>query len=198
MYRSLIVTIFCYCVFAAPLQAADKEGKFAVKGAGKRDCSSFVQAADDKSTDYYLYGGWLEGYISSYNAFQTQNYDSTPWQTTELLLTLLKRHCVSHPKVKFLSAVNGLLKTLYPIRLERENKLIKISVNGADTYFYEDILLRAKERLHNLGYITDEVTADFDEGDIHAFEKYQNDIGLSVTGVPDQNTLLSLFLKKVK
>lgn len=179
------------------LYAADDEGKFAVKGAGKRDCSNFVQTIEQKSTDYYLYGGWLEGYLSSYNSLQPKNYDATPWQTTELLLTLLKRHCDNNPDVKFLSAVNSLLKTFYPIRLERENTLIKISVNGADTYFYQDILLRAKERLKKLGYLTGEVLADYDEGDIQAFEKYQKDIGISITGVPDQNTLLSLFLKKV-
>jgi hypothetical protein len=192
-----------FCIIVAvlishQLRAADEEGKFAVKGAGKRDCSNFVQTIEQGSTDYYMYGGWLEGYLSSYNSFQPNNYDATPWQTTELLMTLLKRHCDSNPDVKFLSAVNSLLKTFYPIRLEGENKLIKISVNGADTYFYQEILLRAKERLKMLGYLNGEVIADYDEGDIQAFEKYQKDIGISITGVPDQNTLLSLFVKKVK
>ena len=192
-----------FCIIVAVLlshqvRAADEEGKFAAKGAGKRDCSNFVQTIEQRSTDYYMYGGWLEGYLSSYNAFQPNNYDATPWQTTELLLTLLKRHCDNNPEVKFLSAVNSLLKTFYPIRLEGENKLIKISVNGAETYFYEEILLRAKERLKILGYIDGDVVADYDEGDIQAFEKYQKDIGITITGVPDQNTLLSLFLKKVK
>ena len=59
-------------------------------------------------------------------------------------------------------------------------------------------MLRAKERLKILGYIDGDVVADYDEGDIQAFEKYQKDIGITITGVPDQNTLLSLFLKKVK
>lgn len=185
-------------MFSAQLCAADAQGKFAVKGAGKRACSHFVQAAEQKGTDYYLYGGWLEGYLSSYNSHQVKNYDSTPWQTTELLLTLLQRHCAKNPEVKFLSAVNGLLKTFYPIRLESENQLVKINVNGAETYFYKDILLRAKARLKKLGYITGDIMADFDKEDISAFEKYQKDIGVSITGMPDQNTLLSLFLKKVK
>jgi hypothetical protein len=198
MYKHLTIMCLIWVILNAQVQAADSEGKFAVKGAGKKDCSSFVQATEQKNTDYYLYGGWLEGYLSSYNSFQTNNYDSTPWQTTELLLNLLKRHCDANPKVKFLSAVNSLLKTLHPLRLDSENQLVRISVNGADTYYYEDILLRAKNRLNKLGYLKGEIVADFDKGDIEAFQKYQKDIGISLTGVPDQNTLLNLFFKKVK
>jgi hypothetical protein len=175
--------------------AADEEGKFAVKGAGKRDCSNFLKAANERNTDLYLYGGWLEGYLSSYNQFQPSNYDVTPWQTTELMLTLLQRHCQNNTDVKFLSAVNSLIKTLYPIRLEDENELVRIDVNGAQTYFYVDILKRAKERLKQLNYIKGEINDKYTKEDAAAFEEYQKAIGLKVTGIPDQYTLASLFLK---
>jgi hypothetical protein len=193
MLRKIIVSLMI--TFSLTAFSADKEGKFAVKGAGKRDCSNFLEAANKRNTDLYLYGGWLEGYLSSYNQFQTTNYDIVPWQTTELMLTLLQRHCKNNPEVKFLSAVNSLIKTLYPIRLETENELVRIDVNGAQTYFYVDILKRAKERLKKLNYITGDVTDKFTEQDATAFEQYQKAVGLKVTGIPDQFTLTSLFLK---
>ncbi|MFC4699178.1 peptidoglycan-binding domain-containing protein [Glaciecola siphonariae] len=175
--------------------AADADGKFAVKGAGKRLCSNFIVAANEKTTDYYLYGGWLEGYLSSYNSFQSDNYDITPWQTTELMLAFLLQHCHSNPDTHFLSAVNSLIKTLFPIRLTKESELVSINVNNATSYYYTEIMTRAKERLKHLGFIEGNITSGYNEDDIKAFTAFQKSIGLKPTGVPDQQTLASLFLR---
>lgn len=176
--------------------AADEDGKFAVKGAGKRLCSNFLLASAQKSTDYYLYGGWLEGYISAYNRFQPQNYDATPWQTTELLLALLQQDCENAKDTHFLTVTNGLLKALFPIRLSAESALVAIDVNDAKSYFYVEILKRAKQRLIKMDYLNALGSDDFDQETLDAFKHFQSDRGLAQTGVPDQNTLMNLFLKK--
>jgi hypothetical protein len=178
--------------------SADSKGKFAVKGAGSHTCSDFIQAAETKSTDYYLYGGWLEGFISSYNQFQPNNFDITPWQTTELMLVLLKRHCKNNTNLRFLSATNSLIKTLFPIRLNTENNLVTIQVSGRKSYYYQDIIMRAKKRLKALGYLKAELKPTFDQSDAIAFAAYQKAIGINPSGIPDQQTLVSLFLKSVK
>lgn len=178
--------------------SADKNGKFAVKGAGKRLCSNFVKTSAAKTNDYYLYGGWLEGYLSSFNRFQSDNYDITPWQTTEVMLILLERHCKSNPDMHFMSATNSLIKTLFPIRLKESSELVKINVQNSDSYYYVEILIRAKRRLAQLGFYKGSVDSSFDETDVVAFSNYQESIGISVTGVPDQSTLMALFLKPTK
>jgi len=66
--KYLLPSVFILSHFAT--YAADADGKFAVKGAGKRSCNDFVQAADEKSSDFLLYGGWLEGYLSHFNSNQ--------------------------------------------------------------------------------------------------------------------------------
>ena len=177
--------------------AADIDGKFAVKGAGKHDCSSFIKAAQIKNTDYYLYGGWVEGFISSYNQFQPNSFDITPWQTTELILALLESHCRDNPKTKFLTATNSLIKTVFPIRLKNESNYVKIQVNESQMYFYQEIIKRSKKRLEKLGFLKNASYNSFTKEDAIAFENYQKTIGLDVTGVPDQKTLLSLFLKRI-
>ena len=180
------------------VHAADENGKFAVKGAGKRTCSDFVAAMEAKSTDYYLYGGWLEGFISSYNQHQKNNFDVTPWQTTELLLSLLQHHCQSKPDTYFLNATNSLIKTLFSIRLEAENNLVKVQVGKQESYFYQEILGRAKHRLKVLGFLKGNESGPFTREDAIAFENYQKSIGLNVSGMPDQATLVSLFLKRTE
>lgn len=195
MKRFIHATIILGLSISFNAVSADGQGKFAVKGAGKRTCEAFTKAATEKSTDYYLFGGWVEGFISSYNQFQPQNFDITPWQTTELILTLLKSHCANNPETRFLSATNSLIKTLFPIRLSEESNLVSIQVGKSKSYFYQEIMLRAKARLKALGYLSGNINSAFTQSDALALEKYQKDIGLTATGTLDQKTLASLFLK---
>ena len=129
---------------------------------------------------------------------QNGAYDVTPWQTTELLLVLLQQHCEDNPEDAFIGATAALIKSLFPIRLSERSELVKISYNNADSYYYAEILLRAKARLKQLGYYEGEPDARFTTEDARIFSEYQKKAGLTVTGIPDQYTLANLFLKRVK
>ena len=70
MIKSLVLSALF--IFSSLIYAADVDGKFAVKGAGRKSCESFLQAKASGSNDYLLYAGWVEGFISSYNQFSSQ------------------------------------------------------------------------------------------------------------------------------
>lgn len=193
-----IVKLVCVCFIylSSNALAADRDGKFAAKGAGRKACEDFVISAQQKDSEFLLYAGWLEGYLSAYNQFQNDNYDISPWQTTELFLVLLQRHCKDNNKIKFLDATNAMIKAFYPIRLDSEDTVLKVQVNDASAYYYQEILLRAKTRLKKMGFYKNEVSGDeFTADDVRAFSDYQQKLNLKVTGLPDQNTLTTLFLK---
>jgi Putative peptidoglycan binding domain len=185
--------------FSSVLYAADIDGKFAVKGAGRKACTDFMQAKSSGSNDYLLYAGWVEGFLSSYNQFQPKNYDITPWQTTELLLLLVSEQCKATPDSRMLSVVNGLLKALFSIRLQTESDIVKVSLDGRETYYYSEILKRVKSRLKiATNYKGDEKSDSFGAEEIIAIVNFQKKMGLTVTRVLDQNTLSRLFLKPSK
>lgn len=192
--------VFCcfLFMFTFSCNAADLNNKFAVKGAGRKPCSDFIQAMDSRTSDYYMYGGWLEGYISAYNQSQGNNYDITPWQTTELLLSLIKYQCKNNQNMPFLNATNSLMKTMFPIRLKQEDKIVEINANDRKSYYYSRTLTDAKQRLKKLGFISYEIDDKFSERDVKAFADFQKKAGLKITGVPDQITLTNLFLKPKK
>lgn len=194
----IIVKLACICFICLSFSAsaADSEGKFAAKGAGRKSCGDFTTSAQQKDSEFLLYAGWLEGYLSAYNQFQKSNYDIAPWQTTELFLVLLQRHCKDNSNIKFLDATNAMIKAFYPIRLDSEGTVVKIQVGDATSYYYEEILLRAKTRLKKLGFYQNQISGDkFTDLDVKAFSEYQQKFNLKVTGLPDQNTLTTLFLK---
>ncbi|WP_375750928.1 peptidoglycan-binding domain-containing protein [Vibrio sp. HN007] len=178
--------------------AADVNSKFAVKGAGRKSCEDFVRVMDSKTNDYYVYGGWLEGYISGYNQSQVDNYDIAPWQSTELMLSLIKHQCKTNKEMPFLTATNMLIKTLFPVRLKQADSLVRIDFNDHHSYYYQSTLINAKQRLKKLGFISYEIDDSFEDRDASAFSEYQKKAGLRVTGVPDQVTLSTLFLKSRK
>lgn len=179
--------------------AADTNGKFSVKGAGRKSCNDFLDAKASASSDYLLYGGWVEGYISSYNQFQPKNYDISPWQTTELLLVFLAEHCKDNTSAKILSVVNGLIKAFFPIRLEEESNLVKVKLGDHETYYYGEIIKRVKERLKAAKVYNGDTKSDnFGGEEITAIVEFQKRSGLTVTRILDQNTLTRLFLKPAK
>ena len=186
----------CFIYISSNVFAADSEGKFAAKGAGRKACEDFVVSFQQKDSEFLLYAGWLEGYLSAYNQFQNNNYDIAPWQTTELFLILLQRHCSENSNVKFLDATNTMIRAFYPIRMDSEGTVVKVQVGDATAYYYKEILLRAKTRLKKMGFYPKEISGDkFTDEDIKAFSDYQQKFNLKVTGLPDQNTLTTLFLK---
>lgn len=194
----VVIKFACICLMylSANVFAADNDGKFAAKGAGRKGCEDFIQSTKQKDSDFLLYAGWIEGYLSAYNQFQTNNYDIAPWQTTELFMILLQRHCKNNTNVKFFDATNALIKAFFPIRLNAEDTIVKVQVGDASAYYYQEILLRAKTRLKKMGFYQGDVAGDkFTDQDVKAFSDYQQKLNLKVTGFPDQNTLTTLFLK---
>lgn len=189
--------LFCALFMGASFaSAADVDGKFAVKGAGRKACSDFLSARSAGSNDYLLYAGWVEGFLSSYNQFQPNNYDITPWQTTELLMVLVAEQCTRSPDSRILSVVNGLVKAFFAIRLSEESQILKVSYDGRDTYYYSEIIRRVKERLKYVSGYQGDVNSDaFGAEEIRSIVEFQKAAGLNVTRILDQETLSALFLK---
>lgn len=196
MKKSLFVILLISLSFSSI--AADKDGKYAVKGAGKRLCSDFVTAYQQKSTDYYMYGGWIEGFVSSFNQNQANTYDALPWQTTELVLGLLARHCQANPQQHFLNATSGLLKSFFPLRITQSSKIVKVTLKDAESYYYEDVIRLVEERLKEIGHYKGEVTGAYGPELIKAMLEYQEANDLKLTGIPDQSTLLRMFIRSKK
>ncbi len=176
--------------------AADDDGKFAAKGAARKSCADFVQAQQTKSRDYYLFGGWLEGYITAYNQFQKDTYDITPWQTTELLLALTAHHCKDNPNTRLLNVTSGLIKTLTPLRLSKESPVVKLNIADHDSYYYSEVIKMVKSRLKQLGVYQGDITSDtYAAAEITAMRAFQLRAGIRGTGIPDQQTLVQRFLR---
>ena len=178
---------------APNLPAADKDGKFAALGAGIANCSRFIEARQARSNEYFLFGGWIDGYLSAQNQVQTDTYSLVPWQSVDLLASSLADYCREHPQEPFLRAVTTMAAALRPQRLEIASERIAVTVGQLKQDFFRETLRRMQERLAARGYFNGEVNGDFGKDSAAALGAFQRDQGINVTGFPDQLTLFRLF-----
>ncbi|MBL26200.1 MAG: hypothetical protein CMM50_01430 [Rhodospirillaceae bacterium] len=177
---------------ALPAAAADGDGNFAIDGAGTVTCDRFIEAYDGKTRDYYVYAGWVDGYVTATNQQQDETYDLTPWQTTEFLLDLVAQYCRANPKQKFIYGVTELLRYLYQGRLQELSEIAQIQHGSKGAYFYRATIQSVQEALAERSLFEGEADGVFDEEVAKSLARFQGLSGLPETGWLDQRTLFAL------
>ncbi len=178
--------------------ASDKDGRFAVRNAGMITCAKFVEEKNKRSTQYNIYVGWIDGFLSAANQFTKQTFDLVPWGNTAFLTTLLENHCKKNNEQLFYVAVNKLAASMMEQRLPVYSEHIKIEYNGKTTYVYQVILKKLQEVLKKEKFYKGKPDGLYGKGTRKAIEKFQKSNNLAVTGLPDQLTLYVVFLKLTK
>ena len=186
----LIMMLFMMPVIA---NGASKSGKFAVRDAGRETCERFVAARSERAEVYGPFRGWIAGYITAYNSMAEDTLDIAPWQTTGLLAGLLDNHCKKNPQLSFARAVNNLIDSLKPTRLRRASENVEATSGDRSITVYRAIMRRAQQHLAERGYYEGAIDGLYGKGSRDAFEAFQSDKGIAVTGLPDQKTLYHLF-----
>jgi len=197
IHRLTFLALFAMVTFGS--HAADIDGHFAIKGAGVQTCSKFIAAWDQGNTDLKQYAGWVAGYVTGTNQHVAKTYDTSPWQTTETLLGMMHVICGQlPPDTRFHDAVAQLLRQLWPTRLNGRSELQEVSWGNRSILVYRAVLDAAKARLTFLGYDAGSPGVDFDQKASEAFQAFQQERGLEISGLPDQKTLFELFIRKSK
>ena len=179
--------------FASPVNAASSAGKYAIKDAGLATCKLYTEEKSKKSKRYYQFVGWVMGYLSAHNRYAKDNADIAPWQSTDLLAALIGNYCRAKPDARLVTATNQLIAALHPSRLRTSSKRMKVTAHGKSLLIYEAVLRRAQQMLAERGKFTGAVDGKFGPATQKALEKFQKENKLTVTGLPDQRTLLRIF-----
>ena len=177
-------------------QAADSSGEFAIKGAGLQTCEAVVRAWDTRSDDLKLYIGWLDGYLTGMNQHFDATFDIAPWQSSATVLGISRQLCRERDgSSRLIDVVNELVRDFSPSRLQEKSNATVIRRGDQAAAQYSEIILRMKRRLVEEGFLGGDVDASFGEDTADALERFQEDRGLRVTGVPNQETFFALFMR---
>lgn len=193
--RHLGACLLTVTVALAPLaaDAADVDGRFAIKGAGGTTCSAFVDALEQREERLFAYGGWLEGYMTAMNQTLDQTYDLAAWESPQTLALLLANHCRQNPQLSFLDATRMMFNALHADRMQMDSELVEAVVDERRIRLYRESMRRVQTRLAEQGLYDAEVDGLYGETTRVALRAYQEKAGLEVNGLPDQNTLMQLL-----
>jgi hypothetical protein len=185
--------LFLCCVMPLPAWPADAEGHYAVKGVGNTTCAGFLEARAALSPRYQMYGGWIDGFLSAANLYESDTFDIVAWQNTDLLASLVASRCEPQPDVPFHLAVSRTMQGLFAQRVRSRSDVVGFAGDdgGRGVALYRTVVERMGERLRSLGYVA---SADVPTEALQAaLRAFQADRQLPVTGLPDQVTLLYLL-----
>lgn len=180
---------------AHPATARDANGAYAIKGVGQLSCEDYTRAREAQATQIYAFAGWLDGYLTGFNHFQADTYDLAPWQTTEIMLAMIAKHCGQNPGRSFTDAANDLALIFYPDRLEAEAGLVRVENAGRAVFMYEPLVEEVRTRLAAAGHPAGEPGTPYGRAFADAVKTFQAKRGLTVSGLPDQPTMSALFLE---
>jgi hypothetical protein len=188
------ISLLLICMTPFVGYAADKNGKHAIRGAGLIECDSFLSEQEKRSPAYLMMGGWIDGYITGVNQYAADTYDATSFESTELLVELIKNHCLKNPKDRLFPVINSILKQRSSARIKNQSRYVGIRLGEMTTQMYRETLVRIQKKLATRGFYELPASGAFDVGTINGLAAYQNTLdGYEATGFPDQATIWSLL-----
>jgi len=179
---------------AGPAPAADPRGLFSVKGVGTADCQRYLNARKEGGREYFVFAGYLGGYLTAHNQLSEATFDIVPWQTIDTIAGMMSSFCAKNPTANFAVAVTRLVKFLEPERLAVGSETVEAKVGTSGVTIYRETLRRAQMKLAEAGHYRGTPDGQFTPVTRAALEKFQSAKGLPKTGLPDQVTLLRLLL----
>lgn len=190
---SVFALVLCVAALGASgAHARDAEGRYTVKGAGLATCEKFLEVAKERGLQFYLFLGFVHGYLSASNAQAENTYDLVPWQHDGIILNGIARVCRQDPKRRFGEVMRLLEFSLQKQRLTEYSD--KLQVPGEKIPpLYREVIFRLQSRLKALGHYTVEPTSQYDAATEAAMKAYQAAQKLPETGHADQETLRRLL-----
>ncbi len=172
--------------------AMDAQGRYTVKGAGLATCAKFLEIAKEGGREFYMFAGFVHGYLSAANALSQQTYDLVPWQTDKVMLHSIAKVCAKHKERRFGEIMRRLVQSLTAQRLTEYSDLLQVPGDGVAP-IYREVVFRIQTRLKALGHYTDEPSSQYDESTVSAMKAFQAEAQLPVTGHADQASIQRLF-----
>lgn len=179
-------------LWTAPAHAVDAQGRYTVKGAGLATCGRFLELAKKGGREFYMFAGFVHGYLSAANALNPQTYDLVPWQSDKVMINSIVKVCAKHKEKRFGEILRRLVHSLTPQRLTEYSDLLKVPGDGVAPV-YREVVFRMQTQLKARGHYTGEPSSQYDEATLAAMKVFQAQAQLPVTGHADQVTIQRLF-----
>lgn len=192
---SLAAVIFAAALllFAADVRPADKQGQYAIRGAGLISCAIYSKERAARSNVYLITAAWVDGYLTGVNQYAPQTYDLLSFEGAELLMAILDEHCKANPTDPVFGVLASLFRKLWPDRVTGKSDKTTIVIGGREARHYVELIERVQKKLKARRFYSGAITGKYSPDTVKAMKRFQKSIGFDATGFPDQLTLWRLM-----
>ncbi len=179
-----------------PAVAATGSGAFAVRGIGAQSCKNITAVAAGKKADelVQLSSAWVAGYVSQYNRATSNTYEAIPIVDNVVLGKLAINVCRSNPDTLFEAVAASLVASFSRGALSDESPDIELKNGNSRAVLRRGVVRLVQQELIREGFLpAGSVDGDYGPGTRAALSKFQEARGITMTGVPDPQTLVHLF-----
>lgn len=168
--------------------------QFAVKGAGRLECSTYTSARKNKgSAEFQRLMGFIEGYITAANRYEPDTFDLSPWHNAMAFDIIVSNYCKDHEKTPLVNVVQQMVTGFRTIRVAKFSPLVEVGTGKDRAFVYEAVLRRSQQALKVRGLYAGTEDGHYSKPLSDAFASFQKSKGLQATGVPDPATLWMLL-----
>lgn len=178
---------------SVPLHAADAQGRFTVKGAGAVECARFSAAVRERGAELVSFAGWVEGYLSAMNRYETGIYDMAGWRGTEVMLAALARYCGGNPESGFHEAMAKMAEKMRPNAVADQSAMVTLGEGETRVTVYRETIRRTQAQLALRGLYNGPVDGEWSDATAMALNAFQAEKAVPESGLPDQFTLVHLL-----
>lgn len=182
---------------SAPVHAADKNGRFATKGAGLATCGNMLAIAENSPSVLLRFAGWTAGYVSATNHITENTFDILQFETAETVFQYVYDYCQKHPELNFSIATANIVELMRATKLSQFTDFARVHPASKFQYYQEIIehIFAALVERGLLQYADDKPRPGQVIRALQAFQKAQE---LPQTGDADQITLVRLLRQKAE
>lgn len=176
-------------------QAADRSGKFSIRGPGSQSCAAFLAAAG-KPEDYARYASWLLGYASARNRIEPNTYDFIPTEAGADLPNIVAVICRSNDKASVEQAAHSAIAALAQMRQASASPLVEVQADGKRVKIHQEALRTLQTALIARKAFTGKADGFASASLVAALKNFQRKESIPVTGLPDIDTFIRVLIKR--
>lgn len=198
MKSSTLCAAALTAIVATPVQAADPEGRFALRSIASINCGQVVQEINArKGAELQGYvdqlSFWLGGYLTLANRVTPGAFDVVPFVVERDVLAIIVNRCEGlPPETNFEAVTFGVINSLSAFAVKAASP---VQSGESMIPLREAVVIRLQERLVTLGHLKDKADGVVGKNTENAIREFQKAQSMPETGKIDIDTVLRLLEK---
>lgn len=197
--RSCLALLVVGLAVTNAVHAADRQGRFAVRGAGSLTCKQLITGLESKDPAVrremvLLHISWLDGYLTSLNRTAADTFDAVPFVSGADMLAVVLTQCRSRQDSLVEVVLHNTIAAMSASKVGQDSPVVTVTVGKRSCALRRHTIIAIQRKLIEHRLLTGKPDGLFKDATRKALAGFQRSVKHEATGFPDIDTILKLLL----